>query len=283
MPSGDDPVTPTTRATIQYAPENTVAKVVITRERHPLVPKSAAVVLNRRIESQYDVAGQAWHLATFQLRSAGQETIELRVPEECTTTRLWLNGRPLPRPMGASSTIQLPLDDPSSTLAVEYRTDEPSLSNGGTLWAPLANVDLPILSSEWLLHVPPGFELARVTGGLAEPAVHGFSWSERLFGPLGRGSSAVAIDPFSARGWSYLAGRFSWAERSAAIDFSSRFTELSRGPDDSSGAADWGKLLIAADRMARDSSIRLGVDAAGARKSSHWTSHPHCATIRKVA
>ena len=38
------------------------------------------------------------------------------------------------------------------------------------------------------------------TGGLAEPAVRGFSWSERLFGPLGRGPSAVAIDPFSAVG-----------------------------------------------------------------------------------
>ena len=53
-----------------------------------LVPKSAAIVLHRRIESQYDVAGQSWHLATFQLRCAGEDAVALRVPEDCTITRL---------------------------------------------------------------------------------------------------------------------------------------------------------------------------------------------------
>ncbi len=283
MPSGDDPITPTTRATIQYAPENTAAKVVITRKRHALVPNSAAVVLHRRIESQYDVAGQAWHLATFQLRSAGEDSIELSVPEECTITRLWLNGRPLPRPTENSSSIPLPIDDPSSTLAVEYRTDEPSLAGGGTLGAQLANVDLPILTSQWLLHVPPGFELADVTGGLAEPTVHGFSWSERLFGPLGRGTSAAAIDPFSARGWGYLAARFSWTERSAAVDFASRFSELSRGTGDDPKSADWGKLMIAADGMAPRRGHQVECRRRGARRSSHRPPHLDGASARNLA
>ena len=66
---------------------------------------------------------------------------------------------------------------------------------------------------------------------------------------------------FGARGWSYLAERFSWGERTAALDFAARFSELSRGQDDAAKPADWGKLLVAADGMARDAGIKLDVDA----------------------
>jgi hypothetical protein len=269
LPVADDPIVPTTRGVYRYTPINSIdknssdrksaEKILIARQRGSLISATAASVWHRRTESHYDGAGNSWHSATFQLRNAGQSVVQLEVPDGCEITRLWLDGQLYQRSdRGRQASVELPPDERSVTLAVEYRGPGMPRLGSSPLTAPLAAIDVPIFSSDWLLWLPPGFAITGVDGGYAEPAATGLSWSERLFGPLGRAISTAPFAPLSLSGWRGLAARAEGKDESGA--FAARFDELARSLVVE--ATDWGSLLSAAAELAEETGTELRVDAA---------------------
>src|SRR6185437_14403787 len=110
------------------------------------------------------------------------------------------------------------------------------------LVAPLPEIDLPIINNEWLLWLPPGYDLSRVEGGSCETMPAGVSWGQRLFGPLGRADGTQPLALFSPRSWSSLVQRLSPAARAAAIEFAGQFESLARPSEQGPAPADWGAV-----------------------------------------
>ena len=221
LPVADDPVMPTTRGVYRYTAadgtdknrtdKSSADKIVVTRHESSRAPTAAASVWHRRTESHYDIAGNSWHSATFHMRNAGQIAVTLEVPDGCDITRLWLDGRLYPRSGGEQQArVELPTDESTVTIAIEYRGPITARLGGIPLTAPQATINTPIFSSDWLLWLPPGFAVNGVDGGSAEPAPFGLSWSERLLGPLGRTKPTPPFAPFSSSGGSGLAERCRW-------------------------------------------------------------------------
>ena len=53
---------------------------------------------------------------------------------------------------------------------------------------------MPILWQEWSVWLPPGYELAGISARGPRSAPRQFTWSQRLFGPLGRCRGPSAAD-----------------------------------------------------------------------------------------
>ena len=261
LPVADDPGTPATRGVFQYTLADPTDQIVVARQPDSLAPERAGVVWHRRTESHYDVAGNSWHSATFRLRNSGREAVTITVPDKCDITRLWLDGHRCQKSVsGQQVRVDLPSDESAVTLAVEYRELLATRLSNIPLSAPAATIDLPVISSDWLLWLPPGFVLDGVVGGNSEPSAASFSWSERLFGPLGRSQTNPPLALFSSGGWSRLAVRVLGDDM--AISYASRFHELARTQTQSLDAASWGTLLAAANEFSQDSGVALRVDAA---------------------
>ncbi|HEY4312397.1 MAG TPA: hypothetical protein VGN12_23310 [Pirellulales bacterium] len=256
----DDPMSPTTRGAFQYAPGDPTAKIEVVRDALMLVPPVAGVVGSRRLESHFDVAGRAWHSATFTMRSAGQASMTLSVPDGCTLTRLWLNGQPYPEQGPQRARILLPVDQANITVVAEYRADKKWRLSTDPLVAPMPEINLPIVDSQWLLWLPPSYDLSIVAGGSCELVPDGVSWGERIFGPLARGDATQPLALFSPRSWSSLVQRTAPATRAAASELAVRFASLSRPTDEGPAPVEWSALLTAAQVLASEKTIRIVVD-----------------------
>ncbi|MES1213716.1 MAG: hypothetical protein ABUL64_03940, partial [Singulisphaera sp.] len=251
---GSEPLAPTTRALYEYTGEEVHARITIRQDETALVPRAAGTAWHRRIESSYDVAGRALHFATWQLRAGGRESVTLTMPTDCTARRIWLNGRLLEHRDEQAIAISLPSDEVTVTLSVEYEAQGPALTNGIDLEPPVISIDWPVVSSDWLLWLPPGFEVQDVGGGRCEQVTPAGSWSQRWFGPLGR---ATAQDPFDVpRGLARFSVGGKIEQASAAAYFAHLADQARRLPNLAS--ADWGSLFATNS----DGATTLTVDAA---------------------
>ncbi|HVU86672.1 MAG TPA: hypothetical protein VHD36_05095 [Pirellulales bacterium] len=255
----DDPGMPGTRGVFQYNRAEPADKIVVTRQHGSLGLKTAGIVWHRRTESHYDVAGNSWHTSTFRLQNSGQSSVTVTVPERCEITLFWRDGRS-ESASGAQVRVDLPSDANHVTLSVEYRGPAMAGLKNMPLTAPVATIDMPVVSSDWVLWLPTGFALGEVAAGSAKPAVTGLSWSERLFGPLGRSKTTLRFAPFSSKNWSALGSRL--AGDDAAASYAMRFEELARSQAQALVAPTWASLLAAAAESSQQSGAVLRIDAA---------------------
>ena len=71
---------------------------------------------------------------------------------------------------------------------------------------------MPILLREWSVWLPPGYEIADTAGGAA-PEIQP-TWSQRLFGPLGRSARGHVFNPLLSSDWREILGARSQSEAS---------------------------------------------------------------------
>jgi hypothetical protein len=161
--------------------------------------RCTAVVNQLTLESFVAASGKGKHRATCHLKFDDIERIDVRLPPgaEHVTAKVGDQDIATAVELAASNTVSINLPREKGRCEVElcFETTLPALTNGSVLQPPLPGVDLPILTGEWIVTLPEGFQVlgdgtANLRGEL--------NWRTRLFGPLGRPSGEL---PFGFTGW----------------------------------------------------------------------------------
>jgi len=241
----------TTRAVYHYGfAEATAASgkpaIVIARVP-PDKALPAAIVWSARLCSQFSPDGSARHGCVFQVESRGRRQLEITLPlgvEPADVHGVWVGREPsswsvIEGRSPAALAVGLPGDAARVAVTIDFSTWEPGLGWGRRLAPALPEVDVPVLARFWTVLLPPGY------GPIGEDCRDGAPWTQRLFGPLGRGAQDRPFDPLAAADWASLARglpeRSSTAGPSAPQSNEAGAGEILAGPE-ASAAIDSGAM-----------------------------------------
>ncbi len=113
--------------------------------------------------------------------------------------------------------------------------------------APLPEIDIPTLATQWTLWLPPGYEIPETSSRFPIDALPTPRLTQRLFGILGRSAGAEVFNPLIADDWQHLAPQSTdnRAETASGLLFVEALGK--RMAEYLSGAAEtelnWGQLL----------------------------------------
>ena len=141
--------------------------------RHAPAAVLTSVVDQLTLETVVSTSGVERNQATFQIRTAGAQYLDVQLPEKSRLLSLTVDGE-LVKPVGDRADrvrVQLPAKrDANRALAVAVLYETPQTewrSTGGYApRAPQLAKDIPILRSQWRLYLPDGFEYMGVESNL---------------------------------------------------------------------------------------------------------------------
>lgn len=195
---------PVTRGEYKYDPAaelglSDAAAIAVSRpdDAHHLL---GALIWNLRLDSRYEATGRGLHLATCEVESCGRSRCSLQLPEGCKTLGVWVDDSPV-RASAADGRLVIPLPRGKRfpTLQVQFASLERPLSVWETCETPWPSADLPVLARHWRLWLPPEYEL--LFPDIASTSKPRLSWSQRIFGLLGRPAGAAPFQPRFDRKW----------------------------------------------------------------------------------
>ncbi len=245
----------TLRAAFQYDPVRDAVPASEPTVTVSLTPNevgvAAAWVWLAELESQYEADGSGRHLASFRLENAGRESVSIALPPRIEGTQVravWVDDERTAWDRGGEGRavlVGLPAGRRFPVVAVQFDTTGGRLRALGSLTPPWADADVPILARRWTVWLPPGFESPETDLRWQQPRGPRSSWSQRLFGPLGRDAESGAFDPLSVSDWARLAGNESLdaAARQRADQLLRRMGSLVGGEGDGAAVEDWADLL----------------------------------------
>lgn len=198
---------PPVRAAFRYDPSRdttTGALNGLTLREDPSWTRVASLwIWELHLESRYEESGEGNHRARLLLQNLGEKSVQIGLPDGAKLNALWSDGTRLPVTRSRDTQGPLRIDLPSGqrfpAITLQYETTGRALGMFRSVSAELPDVDLPTVRREWVVWVPKGYVPA--DGSLSDSTR---SWRQRLFGPLGRGSSERPFDPTSRRSWSSL-------------------------------------------------------------------------------
>lgn len=266
----------TVRATFRYEPSrDALAEPAVTLSPAASWQETAgAWAWSTTLDSRYGLTGTANHVATYQLQTVGRQSVHCSLPSTATPRGVWVDERQISLAalgdMKQGIRLDLPPGRSFVTLVVHFTTDDALPSLVRTARPPVPSLDVPELERHWLLWLPPGYELFDADPRWLVQPVQQITWTQRLFGPLGRHAREQVFNPLVAE---------QWREISTALHASSgRESEFQRlqaalaalGAEERQAAqrtglvrrSSWGTLLgrwKAADSMA---GLKLLVDVA---------------------
>ena len=144
--------------------------------RHAPAAVLTSVVDALTLDTVVSTSGTERSQAVFQVRTAGAQYLDVRLPEKSRLLSLSVDGE-LVKPVGERADqvrVQLPAKrDATSAVAVSILYETPQGewrgSGGYAARAPRLAKDIPILRSEWRLYLPDGFEYTGVESNLRVP------------------------------------------------------------------------------------------------------------------
>jgi hypothetical protein len=225
----------------------------------------SAWVWSCQLQSRFQADGLGRHLATYRLQSAGKEQLRITLPAGVEAVDgAWIDGTPVVcRETDGMEVGHLAIDLPAKrkfpVVAIHFTTDGPRLNHIRGVRAPLPSVDVPTLSRQWTIWLPPGYEALL---GDYQPQASwssSLSWPRRLFGPLGRPANQGPPDPFNPEDWARLFGRQPTREWATARtvklleDISRQLQQMER--DRKTDPLDWGTLLANASTQVLSADI----------------------------
>ena len=242
-------------APLCIAPRSTVAR-----------PPSAWV-WSCQLQSRFQADGLGRHLATYRLQSEGKEQLCITLPVGVGPEAVggtWIDGVPVVcREIDGPEARRLAIDLPDKRrfplVAIHFTTNGLRLDQVRGVRAPLPSVDVPMLSRQWTIWLPPGYEALLDDHQAPVSRPNRLSWSRRLFGPLGRSADQRPADPFDPDCWARLLGRYPTREWTAARTVklleivSGQLDSLER--DQKTDPLDWGTILANASNQALSSGI----------------------------
>ncbi len=250
----------TMRAVFRYDPKRDAtpggeAAIGIERLEADAAPASAWV-WSCQLESQYPVSGMGRHVATYRLEAAGAQHLRLALPPEVGAERVravWLNDEQVaPRfdteGDGRALEVELPPGRRFTTVSVCFATADRPSGVVNAVAAPLPEPNVPVLTRQWTVWAPPGFEVRDPSLRLQARAAASLGWARRLFGPLGRGPASQPYDPLSLVGWRFggegpQRRRFSEEKALALVRLLGELS-LDAPPGAGADVLNWGTLLV---------------------------------------
>jgi hypothetical protein len=170
------------------------------------VPRSW--VWHGELQSHYLPDGTGQHLAGYQLQNCGESSIRLTLPQGVSREAvhgLWIAGIPAAARRGEAGDQSLVIDLPAGqkypTVTIHFTTHGKRLPTVGRLEPPLPEADVPVLWQHWSVWLPPGYELAEYFPDQERSTPRRLTWSQRLFGCLGRASGQTAFNPLGSEDW----------------------------------------------------------------------------------
>ena len=144
--------------------------------RHASAAVLTSVVDALTLDTVVSTSGPERSQAVFQLRTAGAQYLDVRLPEKSRLLSLSVDGE-LVKPVGERADqvrVQLPAKrDATTALAVSVLYETPQSewrgSGGYAARAPQLAKSIPILRSQWRLYLPDGFEYTGVESNLRVP------------------------------------------------------------------------------------------------------------------
>lgn len=239
------------RATFRYDPRlmptagAEAALAVGPADTAPATP--FAWVWNARLESRYQIDGTERHLAVYRMQSAGQEGIAVALPPGVRIDEVqgvWVDRKRASwRSRRAEDGVRevLQVDLPGGrkypVVAIDFGRSGPALASGRRLASLLPQIDVPVLSREWVVWLPPAYEAIR-SADFGHVSRH--AWHERLFGPLARSDAVSPLDPVDVR----LAHDLFRGEAAGRQQALAELAALDRLVSEASRArATWGEML----------------------------------------
>ncbi len=244
----------TARATYQYQPSrddlgNEPAVSIAPAKAAPA--ESGAWVWSSRLDSRYAIDGTCVHLATFRIQTAGRQQIRLTLPAGANLQAAWVDEQRLPLVLTASDEpgflVDLPPGRGFASLSLYYATPGilPRLVSTGA--PPFPRVDVPVMARQWSVWLPGGYEIRDEDAQFPTAWNSPMTWTERLFGVLGRTPHASVFNPISARDWQHFAAAGSETESSLKACEQLAQNMGTFGGDYGSGEGEneltWGQLL----------------------------------------
>jgi hypothetical protein len=220
-PSGVD-AAPYALATFSYDPaRDAVAETPPIRLAPEELPNAAPHAWSSCLESWIDPEGNSRHTAVWDLQLGDRDRTTVTLPEgvgPSDVSGVWLDSRPAAwqptieidtkakTPDSSKISVALPTDKRFAKLSIEFAVREKPLGALGTIAPRLPKIDLPVLSSNWQLWLPAGYQA--VAG--QSPGIPLFapreSLGKSLWGPLGRDAGDGRFRFFSAEDWAAIAG-----------------------------------------------------------------------------
>jgi len=242
---------PTVRAAFRYAPSRDTAgvtepAVTVTPDKTPAA--GMACVWDCGLESRYQAEGHAEHRATYRIENWGADSLRLTLPPAVTAEMVegvWSDGKAAGyRVSERTLSIALPAQRRFPTVTIDFRAPSGALEPQGRLRPPLPAADLPMLARHWTVWLPPDFYVAQPDRRWLVGHRPATSWTERLFGPLGRPREERPFDLADLDEW-FEIGR-SRADRRRALHHAELFLQTlgaSAAQSEPPGPQSWGNIL----------------------------------------
>ncbi len=200
----------TVRATYHYQPARDdmgTEPAVSIAPAKPIEAESGAWAWNHRLVSRFAADGTCVHWAALHIQTGGRQRIHVSLPPDAQLQGAWVDQQqlplaPAPRPAD-SLTIDLPSGRSFAAIALHYSTPARLPRYFATHEPCFATVDLPVISRQWSVWLPPGYEIVD-TNPFSTRLMPSPTWTERVFGLLGRGADARVFNPLAASDWRRL-------------------------------------------------------------------------------
>ncbi len=248
------------RATYRYVPA----------PNNAAMPEATLVVLPRsstaslpmawswkcELESRYDPAGTGHHRALYRLQNAGRRQLQVTLPAGAGLKEVrgvWVDGiRVSWQAKGPVESrrllVDLPVGHRFPIVAIYFTTVDEPLRLVSYRKPARPELDIPVLACQWTVWLPSGYDAAPSAQHRQRRHRPELTWTQRLFGPLGRNAASAPFDPFHLPDWFDLLGAGSIQQ--AAMNKARRVLQNLGGGDGSSQTKeaeglDWKSALTA--------------------------------------
>jgi hypothetical protein len=261
---------PTTRGTYRYEPQRDVASAEPVISVHPTTSpanEAGAWVWQSQLESRFALRDATVHLATWHVQTRGRSHLTFSLPPGAELRGVTIDNSPLSEALiggfGSDFSVDLPPGKQFATVSLSYLADGRLPRLAGSLTPAWPEVDVPVLARRWKIWLPPGYELTGSPAGWEGPAVKPPTWSQRLFGPLGRASWQTAFHPLRVSDWFGLIGSREEVGARNVERFNEALGEIVGSHSDDLEPLDWGRLseLLASAAALSDFEILVDREA----------------------
>ncbi len=261
----------TARATYHYQPSGDdleAEPIVSIAPARPEQSETGAWVWNLRLTSRFAADGRCAHRAVAQVQTSGRRRLRLQLPPQAELHAALLDDERLGElsdtPDKNEWEIEFPAGHRRATLVLEYSTPSHLPTLVTRQEAPFPTLDVPIFLREWSVWMPPGYRVTGADDRALPEQVAPPTWSQRLFGPLGRGRFDHVFNPLVASDWreTFAGSQQLDQGRQTGGQFVENLGVLAGDYLDGEDLT-WGQLLSSAGETETQFNRTLVLDAAG--------------------
>jgi hypothetical protein len=167
--------------------------------------ESGAWAWNNQLDTRYAPDGSSVHWSSFQIQTAGRQQLQLSLPDRATLQAAWIDNQRISSAATSSPEKPLRVELPSgkgfATVSLYFSTPDSLPFLTSSFQPPFPQLDIPVLARKWSIWLPPGYSVAGADSAYTTDSLTPLTWSQRLFGVLGRGNGQKLFNPLASADW----------------------------------------------------------------------------------